>query len=275
MDRFEFRKIAFSLCLVSLSFGSCISRLSRPQITGVIVGYDKKPIKDCKVGETVTDNDGHFTLPEKRYNAFLLSEMMVMEAPPLFVYEHIEKEGFENDVISISSPFGGGKPKGAKSLIDTIFLKKKNQQFDVQSMLNNSNWKLAYTKNADTIYMVKDGFEKWCKTDRCGGFIGEYEALTDNYYYTNAKNLPQGMIKRFIDVEFSKMNSAIELQQIREYNSTFDGPNTPPDTLNTSGFWRLKSDSVITFNINKMKAISGEFKISDIDLYQLKLIKAK
>lgn len=275
MRKFKIRKAAFLLCLVSLSFGSCISRLSRPEITGTIVDYDKKPIKDCKVGETITDNDGHFTLPERRYNAFLLSEMMVMEAPPLFVFEPIEKEGFENDVISMSHPFGGGKPKGAKSPIDTIFLKKKNQQFDVTKMLNNSNWKLAYTKNADTIYMVKDGFDNWCKTDRCGGFLMDYKVLTDNYFYSSAMNLPEGMIKRFTDIKFSKTNSAIRVQQIRQYNSTFDGPNIPPDTLKTSGFWKLKRDSLITFNIDKMKPISGDFKISDIDLYQLKLIKTK
>lgn len=275
MRKPEIRKTAFLLCMLSISLGSCISRLSRPEITGVIVGYDKKPLKDCKVGEVLTDKDGHFTLPERRYNAFLLSEMFVMEAPPLFVFEPIEKEGFENDVISMSSPFGGGKSKGAKSPIDTIFLKKKNQQFDLPKMLNNSNWKLAYTKNADTIYMVKDDFEKWCKTDRCGGFLMDYKVLTDNYYYSNSKNLPEGMIKRFIDIAFNKTNASVKIKQIRQYNSTFDGPNISPDTLNTSGVWKLKSDSVITFNINKMKVISGEFKISDIDLYQLRLIKAK
>ncbi|TDG36440.1 hypothetical protein EZJ43_07940 [Pedobacter changchengzhani] len=275
MRKSKIRKRAFILCLLSITFGSCISRLSRPQITGTIVNYDKKPIKGCKVGEVLTDENGHFTLPERRYNAFLLTEIMVMEAPPLFVFEPIEKEGFESDVISMSNPFGGGKPKGAKSPIDTIFLKKKNQQFDLPKMLNNSNWKLAYTKNADTIYMIKDGFEEWCKTDRCGSFLMDYKVLTDNYFYSSAKNLPEGMIKRFIDVAFKKNNPKIEIIRIRQYNSTFDGPNIPPDTLNTSGVWKLKNDSLITLNIDKIKAISGEFKISDIDLYQLKLIKTK
>ena len=275
MRKSKIRKIYFLLCLLSISLSSCISRLSRPEITGIVVDYDKKPVKYCKVGETFTDKDGHFTLPERRYNAFLLSEMMVMEAPPLFVFEPIEKEGFEDDVISMSHPFGGGKPKGAKSLMDTIFLKKKNQPFDIQSMLNDSDWKLSYTKNADTIYMVKDGFEKWCKTNRCGEFLRDYKMLTDNYYYSNAKNLPEGMIKRFIDIKFSKMNAIVTLQQMREYNSTFDGPNKPSDTLNTSGVWKLKSDRLITLHIDKMKPISGEFKISDIDLYQLKLIKTR
>lgn len=58
------------LCFLSLTLSSCISRLARPQITGVVVGYDKKPIMGCRVGETVTDKNGHFILPEKRYNAF-------------------------------------------------------------------------------------------------------------------------------------------------------------------------------------------------------------
>lgn len=53
---------------MALSLSSCISRLSSPQITGIIVDYDKKPVIGCKVGEAVTDNDGKFFLPEKRYN---------------------------------------------------------------------------------------------------------------------------------------------------------------------------------------------------------------
>ena len=271
----QIKTILFLLCFLALSLGSCISRLSRPQITGVIVDYDNKPIMGCTVGEAITDKNGHFTLPERRYNAFLLTEMMVMEAPPLFVFEPIEKEGFEKDVISISNSRGGGQAKGAKYLIDTIFLKKNNQQFDLPSMLNDSRWKLAYTKNVDTIYLLKDGFESWCKTARCNPFIAKYDRLTDNYYYTDEKNLPDGMIRRVITVEFNKTNSAIKLQQIREYESTFDGPNIAPDTLNTGGFWKLKSDSVITLHIDKMKNISGDFKISDMDLYQLKLTNAK
>ncbi len=273
MRKTEFGKTAFLLCLVSLMLCSCISRLARPEISGVIVDYDKNPVMGCKVGESVSDKNGHFMLSERRYNAFILTEIMVMEAPPLFVFELIEKNGFEKDAISIMQSFGGGKPKGAKYNIDTVFLKKNNQQFDLPAMLNNSKWNIGYTKNADTLYLIKDGFTEWCKTDRCRPFIAEYDMLTDNYYYSNAKNLPEGMIKRFTAIEFKTNTSAIELQQIRQYKSTFEGPNRAPDTLNTKGAWQLISKDTIQLRIDEMKSISGKFKITDVDLYQLKLIR--
>lgn len=79
---------------------SCVSRLSRPAISGVIVDYDKKPVANCQVAETFTDANGHYYLKEIRYNKFLLSEMMIMEAPPLHVVAEISKADFKNDAIS-------------------------------------------------------------------------------------------------------------------------------------------------------------------------------
>ena len=271
----QFKRIVFLSCILSLGLSSCISRLARPQITGFVVDYDKKPIMGCQVGETLTDKNGRFILPERRYNEFLLTEMMVMEAPPLFVFESIEKDGFESDIIYMSSPFGGGIQKGAKYPMDTIFLKKVDQKFDLQAILHDSKWNIGYTKDADTLYLVKDGFEKWCKTSRCKPFITKYDRLTDNYYHTNDKNLPDGMIRRLTTVELNRTNSALKLQQIRQYESTFDGPNIPPDTLNTKGAWQLIGNDIIEFRIDELNIISGRFIISDIDLYQLKLTKWK
>ncbi|TDQ08303.1 carboxypeptidase-like regulatory domain-containing protein [Pedobacter metabolipauper] len=263
--------VAVSLMVLSLC--SCVSRLSRPQITGVVVDYDKKPVAGCKVGEVFTNKDGRFTLPERRYNAFILSELMVMEAPPLMVHEPVEKNGYEKDAISMFSSHGGGQSKGAKYSADTIFLKKTNQQFDISALLSSGNWKLSYTKNADTIYLIKDGFKEWCKTERCEPFYNAYEVLTDNYYHTQAKNLPAGMIKRFINVQFDTEKAALQLQETRQYESTFDGPNKEPDLLTASGTWKLITHEIIQLDIDRMKSISGKFKVSDIDLYQLKLTR--
>lgn len=52
--------IAVSLIVLSLS--SCISRLSRPEITGNVVDYGKKPVVGCKVGEAITDKNGNYNL---------------------------------------------------------------------------------------------------------------------------------------------------------------------------------------------------------------------
>ena len=83
------------------------------------------PIANCKVGETVTDQNGHFSLKEIRYNKFFIPEMFMLEAPPVMVMEIIEKNGYEKDTINIFQTFGGGQKKGAKMDVGTIILKKK------------------------------------------------------------------------------------------------------------------------------------------------------
>lgn len=262
------------LSLIALSLQSCISRLRRPEITGVVVDYDKNPIANCKVGEALTDKNGRFKLPEKRYNAFLLSEMFVMEAPPLMVFEPIDKEGYEKDAVSIYSKWGGGQRKGAKTVIDTIFLKRINQTFDVSALLKNSDWQLGFTKHADTIYFIKNGFKDWCKTDRCSPFYSEYQSLVDNAY-TGAKNLPEGMIRRTIAMRVNDEKSPLKINMICEYKSTFEGPNRPPDTTNTKGSYQVLNNTKMIFDAGKIKEISGKFNISDVDLYQMKLTKVK
>lgn len=260
--------------LLIFSLSSCVSRLSRPAISGVIVDYDKKPVPDCQVGETRTDENGKFYLTEKRYNKFLLSELMVMEAPPIHVMEPIRKEGFEPDVIAIFNPRGGGQAKGAKYQIDTVFLKRTNQQFDVEGMLANKTWNLSYTKNADTIYMLSPQFSNWCKTENCRGFYNSYEALTDNYYHSNSKNLPEGMIKRFIEVQFNADHSG-KIKQVQQYKHTFDGPNKENDTLKTNMNWSFTKPDLIRFRVPEKPEISQRYKIALLDLYQMMLIKSK
>ncbi|KQB42460.1 hypothetical protein RC62_3466 [Flavobacterium aquidurense] len=100
-----------------------VSRCKRPQIVGYI--YDsitRKPIENCKVGENITDTNGHFQLKELRYSEFTF---IGNEAPPLFVNEAIIKEGYEEKFIELFNQFGGGIRKGAIHNSDTIFLKRK------------------------------------------------------------------------------------------------------------------------------------------------------
>ncbi|WP_300673316.1 carboxypeptidase-like regulatory domain-containing protein [Soonwooa sp.] len=77
--------IYLGLFLLILMSSSCIQRLRRPDITGRVLDYNGKPIENCIVGETKTDKNGNFHLPAETYNAFLLSEIFVMEAPPMMV----------------------------------------------------------------------------------------------------------------------------------------------------------------------------------------------
>lgn len=155
--------------------------------------------------------------------------------------------------------------------MDTIFLKRVNQQFDINALLVNKTWNLSYTKNVDTVYMVRSGFSDWCKTENCEGFYRDYEALADNYYYS-ARNLSNGVIKRFIEVNF-KTNHSAQIQQVLQYKHTYEGPNKENDTLKTSLKWKLVNNEILEFQAAKPVEISHDYKIVLVDLYQLMLVK--
>lgn len=125
MCRFYLKKIVvFIILIVSFSsLQSClVSRCKRPQITGYIYDFEShKPIENCKIGETISSNNGYFILDEKRYREFTF---FGFEAPPLSVNEKIEKEGYESQNIQFMNPYGGGARKGSLHNADTIYLKK-------------------------------------------------------------------------------------------------------------------------------------------------------
>ena len=61
----------YVLFLVSILCTSClVSRMSRPIITGRVLDYQGNPIEHCQVGEVMTDKQGYFRLPERRYHEF-------------------------------------------------------------------------------------------------------------------------------------------------------------------------------------------------------------
>ncbi|AWK05923.1 hypothetical protein HYN56_17505 [Flavobacterium crocinum] len=114
---------AITLILVSFSFQSClVNRCKRPQITGYVYDAEtKQPIENCKVGETLSNQNGYFSLNEKRYHQFTF---FAFEAPTLSVNEPVNKEGYESQHIQFMQPFGGGMKKGALHKMDTLYLKK-------------------------------------------------------------------------------------------------------------------------------------------------------
>lgn len=125
MINMKFRNQLLFFGAFVITFSSCISRLERPAISGVIVDENKKPIAGCRVGETTTDINGSFHLKEIRYNKFFIPEMFTLEAPPVMVSEIIDKKGYKKDTINIFQTFGGGQKKGAKLDLGMIILKKK------------------------------------------------------------------------------------------------------------------------------------------------------
>lgn len=48
------------LFILLLAISSCISRLSRPAISGILLTYDNQPIEGGRVGEGETDSQGRF-----------------------------------------------------------------------------------------------------------------------------------------------------------------------------------------------------------------------
>ncbi|MFB9080536.1 hypothetical protein ACFFLS_20595 [Flavobacterium procerum] len=122
MMRRQFILFTF-LITISISLQSClVSRCERPQIVGYIYDAEsKQPIENCTVGETLSENNGYFSLNEKRYRQFTF---FGFEAPPVIVNEAIEKEGYESQSIQVMNPFGGGARKGSLHNADTIYLKK-------------------------------------------------------------------------------------------------------------------------------------------------------
>ena len=112
------------LCILAISFAlsACISRLSRPEISGQVIDQFDQPLGQVKVGETQTDMQGNFRLKERRYAAFLLKEIMYMEAPPVFVQERLNKQGYQPCDLQYFNSHGGGQRKGAQWKVGKIIL---------------------------------------------------------------------------------------------------------------------------------------------------------
>lgn len=263
-----------AVILLILSLTSCVSRLARPEIRGIIMDYNRNPVVNCKVGETITAKDGSFLLPERRYNKFLLSEMFIMEAPPLMVLERIEKEGFESDEIYMFNRYGGGNAKGAKHNIDTLFLKRVDQQFDIAALLKEKTWDVGATKNADTLYLLRSDFNERCKTRKCQTFYDKYYELTDNYSLsTSHGNLPEAITRRSVNLTF-KADQTFDYKQVQNYRNGHKSArnNQEIDSLETMGKWKINGHNTLQLDLKEI-SIANQYKLIEVEDYKLMLIK--
>lgn len=144
-------KLFLPATLLLLVF-SCISRMQRPILKGTILDYDGNPVANCSVGETVTDKFGKYTLPEIRYNAFLLAEILTMEAGPVFIEEKISKKDFETDFVVGFNRYGTGTRKGTTWDMDTVFLKREKENF---SKMLKGQFDIYTTQKNDTLILKK------------------------------------------------------------------------------------------------------------------------
>ncbi len=112
------------LALTFISLHACVSRLARPELTGYV--FDQKtgePLADVIVGEAQTDIEGYYKLTEQRY--WEVCFPLCLEAPPLYVNETVEKDGYLIQFIEFMQPYGGAGPKGTAESMEPIYLQKK------------------------------------------------------------------------------------------------------------------------------------------------------
>ncbi len=244
-----------------LFFASCISRLRRPAMDGFVVDYNNQAIEGCIVGETITDSTGYYYLKELRYNQFLLTELFAMEAPPLHVYEPVEKDGYIGTSISAHSTFGGGAGKGAHWNMDTIFLRKKNEVFDVDKMVQN-HWSFSANKYLDTLYCINANFNPQARDKQ--DFYYEYMSHCDDYY-KKFKNptLPDSIIKRKYEVTLDDTGHFMASKYVMYRYYGIGKFNRPPDTTKVVGTYKYENGN-LAFH-SALKELNAIYKIDSID----------
>lgn len=254
-------KIIFGFLLLTI-FVSCISRMARPRLTGTILDFDKKPIANCSIGETVTDKYGRFELPEIRYNKFFLTEIFVMEAPPVMVQEKIKKEGYEMKITNLFNRFGGGSKKGTIWRMDSIFLKKEKYE-DFRKIIHNK-WMIAVNPKIDTLFLIKANYNEVCKTMKCGKFWHEYNVHSENLLdgSVQKKWFKKHIVNLRKDGSYTVHKTDGLTSEIKE-----------TDSILTTGFFDYDEKS-IRFK-NEKKELNGKYEIIDFDYEYMKLKKTQ
>ncbi len=250
------------LSIILILLTSCISRLGRPMLTGTIVDFNKVPIEGCKVGETITDHNGNFILPESRYNKFLIPEIFYLEAPPLRVYETISKDSFDNKTIQLFNPYGGGLPKGTTCDLDTIYLKKSKSDF--YKIVKNI-WMVTTNTKMDTIYLIRPDSDNIFDT---------YTSYDDNYYKSQEpNNLPYRIIRKYITLDL-KNNNTLQSEKIIEYitKEGYYSPRKANDTIQTSGKYLINDDYTIGLQ-SDFEELNGNYELIDFEYEYLVMKK--
>jgi len=273
-----FKNLFFTFIAISISlFSSCISRLSRPAISGTILDYQNKPIAGCKVGETITDANGKFYLKEIRYNKFFMPEIFIMEASPLHFSENIKKNGYLSYNIEGYNPFGGGHRKGASVSIDTVYLKKINEVLSIEDYIY-TNWKFAADKNLDTLYGTNANFRLQNSVTNNRDFVEKIQyGLIYKFNATKKPDTAWSAASYDLKTTYSvslKTNGTFTGKKVREYQNPWklrmeydrtyrESYTIPSDSINTKGkFSFLKDQIVFDEAFNKTKSI---YKIDSID----------
>ncbi len=254
------------LCIV---LTSCVSRLRRPGLYGTIADFEGNPVTNCTVGETKTDENGYFRLPEIRYRQFLLTEMFQMEAPPLFIFEVIDKKGYVPKEIVAFSSFGGGARKGAEWNLDTIHLKKEDQK-PINTLVK--QWRIHAYNTSDTLYFLKDE-HRGCMDRKCGDIHNKRKAYNAVHLSSlgNSDSAVPVMLKHF-DALVAPENK-FKIYRVTAYEDNEQGIIALKfqDSVHTEGSWQL-NDSLLQLK-SAIPELNGSFKAGEFDYHYMTWIR--
>ena len=246
----------YFLYFLSIFCSSClISRMQSPKLIGRILDYENNPIENCQVGKVFTDNNGYFSIPEVRYLSF---EILPFEAPAAFVSEEIKKEGYETDLITMFSAFGGASPKGTTWDTKNIYLKRINENINIQKLISDTKWTTIYTKKDTNLIGLLSFYMDHRPVTRK---INERESL---FHYRMREEYPViENFSPFVEITF-KNDSVYISDQTKKYTN---------DSI-CKGKYHFVSDSIIQLDTNHPK-IKGKYRFEEFDkvFFNLKAIE--
>ncbi|SKB91731.1 hypothetical protein SAMN05660841_03076 [Sphingobacterium nematocida] len=242
------------LIIAILLLSSCVSRLIRPSLIGTIVDFDGNPVENCTVGSAKTDKYGYFKLAEIRKNRFFFTEVFAMEAPSIFVSEHIHKDGYKDEKIEIFHKYGGGLPKGTQWSLDSIHIMESS--FDDYAKLLQNSWIAVDVSDENALYLLRHNFKERCKTKKCNIISNKL------YPYINKSSGDTMAISTHLNL---KENGQMDVVKIRHYG--YKSSSAPDfkanDTLRTWGKWSFKSNNLLLSS--DFKEINGNYLVSEAE----------
>ena len=246
--------------IISVLIFSCTTAVVRPKLTGTIVDEYGIPVDSCAVGETHTDKNGRFELPEITYKAVV----SLFGRNPIFIYEEIIKNGFEKRLLSGRSG-RGGVSVGSIWNMDTIRLRKTNTDFSTIKLKD--IWLAGITKNLDTVFLTK----KDLKYDdgKIDFIANKCDTYSRGYYFLGIDNLPKNVFERHIDLDLT--TQVLKIKRVLIYGDTKTSEKTKYDTIFAQGTWK-QDHKTIFFNSN-LPEINGIYNVVDFNYDSMQLVK--
>lgn len=253
-------KKIFSLLILFILITSCVSKVWRPKLIGIIVDEQGKPIDSCIVGETYTDKNGKFKLSEKTTREFF----SVFGDSPIFISEQIRKKGYEPKEL-IARSGRGGVSKGSIWDMDTVRLRKKILDFSRIKLKD--YWLASMTKKLDTVFMTKKVIEY--DETKIDVILRNYHTYSKGYYYVGIDNLPENVFERHIELDLT--DTILKIQRVLIYGNSITNEKTKYDTIYLQGKWKQK-DKTLYFQTD-LPEINGTYKVVDFNYDSIELVK--